>query len=230
MKIHPAQQGTLEWIMARTGIPTASEFNALVTPEFKIRSGEMPKTYLTKKVAEAWSGTPLPGWNTIDMDFGKILEEEAIPGFELMTDRPITRVGLITTDDGTVGCSPDGMFADGTGIEVKCPEMHTHVKFLLAGTLPKDYAAQVHGAMFVTGASHWTFMSYCRRFPALILTVERDEEAQEALRAALGIFQQGMAEALAKLEALNGGPPKRSRPEFVTPKPQYQPSETDLMP
>lgn len=230
MKIHEAQQGTLAWIMARTGIPTASEFDNLVTPEFKIRTGETPRTYLAKKVAEKWSGTPLPGWNTIDMDLGKMLEGEAIPAYELLTDQKIERIGLITTDDGTIGCSPDGMFADGTGIEVKCPEMHTHVKYLLAGTLPKEYAAQVHGAMFVTGASHWTFMSYCRLFPALILTVERDDEVQMSLSQALGCFLETMAEAMAKLETLNGGPPRRSRPEFVERKPEYEPSQTDFMP
>jgi hypothetical protein len=230
MIIRPEEQGTLGWIMARTGIPTASEFDSLVTPEWKIRTGETPKTYLAKKVAEAWSGTPLPGWNTIDMDFGKILEDEALPFYTLETGAEIKRVGLITTDDGAIGCSPDGMLEDGTGIEVKCPEMHTHVKYLLAGVLPKDYAAQVHGAMFVTGADHWTFMSYCRRFPALILRVERDDEAQAAIGAALDQFKASMAEALSKLEALNGGPPRRSRPEFIEPKAEYKPSDTDITP
>src|SRR5688572_16133076 len=115
MIIRPEEQGTLGWIMARTGIPTASEFDALVTPEWKIRAGATHKTYLAKKVAEAWSGTPLPGWNTIDMDFGKILEDEALPFYTLETGAEIKRVGLITTDDGAIGCSPDGMLPDGTG-------------------------------------------------------------------------------------------------------------------
>jgi hypothetical protein len=229
MKIHTDPQGSIRWLQSRNGIPTASEFDALVTPEWKIRTGESPKTYLAKKVAEAWSGMPLPGWNTLDMEFGKILEDEALPFYTLETGIEVGRVGLITTDDGTVGCSPDGMLPDGTGIEVKCPEAHTHVKYLLAGILPKDYAAQVMGAMFVTGAPHWTFMSYCRRFPALIVKVLRDDDALAALSAALEQFKVNMAEAIAHLEALNGGPPKRSQPAPATDTPQSWTSEAALM-
>jgi hypothetical protein len=208
MKIHPEPQNSLEWLLARSGIPTASEFDAIISPKWEIRSGEMPRTYLAKKVAEKWSGTPAAGFNTLDMDFGKILEEEALPFFELETGKAVQRLGLITTDDGTVGCSPDGWLYDSTGLEVKCLERHNHVRHLLAGELPKDYAAQVHGGMWVTGATSWTFLSYCRGFPPLIVTVKRDEEIMEAISGALALFLAQMQVALAKLEQLNGGPPK----------------------
>lgn len=217
MKIHPAEQGSLEWICARAGIPTASEFDSLLTPEFKLRTGEMPKSYLAKKVAEAWTGSPMPTFQSIDMDFGKILEEEALPFYSFQTGQEIKRVGLCLTDDGKVGCSPDGLIGDDCGIEVKSPAMDTHVKYLLAGTLPKDYAPQVHGAMFVTGRPRWVFMSYRRHFPPLILTVERDEEIQEKIAEALDGFLAGMTIALAKLEEINGGPPKRASNSHVHP-------------
>lgn len=210
MKIHPAPQGTLEWLCARAGIPTASEFDNIISPTFEIRKGETPKTYLAKKVAEAWTGTPAIGFNSIDMDFGQILEQEALPFYTLETGREVKRVGLLLTDDGQIGCSPDGLFDDGTGIEVKCPEAHTHVRYLLDGTLPKDYAAQVHGAMHVTGAPRWTFMSYRRSFPALILTIERDDAIQEVIGEALDLFLAHMKLAMDRLTELNGGPPKRA--------------------
>lgn len=213
MKIHPEPQGSLEWLMARSGIPTASEFDALVTPDFAIRKGEMPKTYLAKKVAEKWTGTPAAGFNTLDMDFGKILEEEALPFFELETGKTVQRLGLITNDEGTVGCSPDGWLDDNSGLEVKCLERHNHVRHLLAGDLPKDHAAQVYGGMFVTGAKHWTFLSYCRGFPPLIVDVKRDDEIMEAIGAALELFHAQMQAALDRLEQLNGGPPKRKAPK-----------------
>ncbi len=207
MIIHPAQQGSLEWMMARAGIPTASEFDALLTPEFKIRTGEMPKTYLAKKVAEAWTGGPLPSFQGFDMDQGQILETEAIPFYELETGEKVTRPGLCLTDDGAVGCSPDGLIGDDCGIEIKCPEMHSHVRYLLAGEVPKDYLAQVHGGMFVTGRSRWKFLSYRRHFPPLIVTVERDEEIQEQIASALALFLGQMQVAMERLEELNGGPP-----------------------
>jgi len=209
MKVHDAEQGSLGWMMDRVGVVTASEFDSILTPDFKIRTGEMPKTYLAKKVAERWTGSPMPGFNVWDMDQGHFLEEEAIPFYTLETGQEVQRVGLITTDDGRVGCSPDGLLGDDSGIEVKSPAMHTHVQYVLGGVLPKDYTAQVHGAMFVTGRKSWRFLSYRRHFPPLILTIERDEEIQEKIQDALTIFLAQMDAAMLKLEEINGGPPNR---------------------
>lgn len=227
MKIHPAQQNSLAWLQARAGVPTASEWDQLVTPEFKIRTGEMPKTYLARKVAEAWQGGPLPGWNTIDMDLGKILEEEAIPWFEMETGLSVQRVGLCLTDDERLGCSPDGLIGDDSGIEIKCPEAHTHTRYVLGGVLPKDYSIQVHGAMLVTGRRSWTFLSYRRHFPPLMLTIERDEEIQETLRTALDEFLARYENAMKRMTELNGGPPWRPAP-IVQPEPE--PEKDDIIP
>lgn len=212
MKLVNVQQGSVEWMQARAGIPTASEFDALVTPDFKVRTGEMPKTYLARKLAEAWLGGPLADAHVFDMEQGKILEEEAIPWFELEHNRTVQRVGLITTDDGRVGCSPDGLISERCGIEIKCPRPETHTRYLLAGELPKEYAAQVHGSMFVTGFPQWQFLSYRRRFPKFLLTVERDLEVQRNIRTALERFLEAFDEGWTRLCEINGGPPKRTQP------------------
>lgn len=174
MKIHNEyQQGSLEWMTARSGIPTASEFDQIFTPKFELRKGEMPETYLCKKIAEWWQGSALAEYASWDMDQGKILEDEAIPMFTLETGNEVQRVGFVTNDEGTVGCSPDGLLKVG-GIEVKCPRIDTHIKYVLGGEVPEKYLAQVHGSMFVTGAVSWHFMSYHRRTPSLIVWVPRD--------------------------------------------------------
>lgn len=227
MIIHPEPQGSVEWLQARAGVVTVSEFDNLVTGEFKIRDGEMPKTYLARKLAERWLGSPLAGFQSIDMDVGTILETEGIPFFELMTDQVVQRVGLITTDDGRVGCSPDGLLSDDSGIELKCARPETHTKYLLAGTLPKEYRAQVHGAMFVTGRPRWVFMSYCRRMPPLIITVERNEAIQETLGEAVNLFIVDLDTAMQRLTDLNGGPPRRSSNARET-KPEFTPNTEDV--
>jgi hypothetical protein len=211
MIVHPETQGSLEWGMRRCGIPTASEFDNLVTPQFEIRKGEMPKTYLYKKLAEAWMGAPMLGVNSFDTEMGSILEDEAKPWYELEYGVSIQRVGFITTDDGKCGCSPDGMIGD-VGVEIKCPAPHTHVGYLVKGALPKEYAAQVHGSMFVTGASTWKFVSYRRHFPALVIEVQRDHEIQSAIRQAISEFSMAFDFEMKHLEELNGGPPKRNKP------------------
>lgn len=215
-------------MIARAGIPTASEFDNLLTPEMKPRVGAMPESYLAKKVAEAWQGGPLAQLNVFDVEQGKILEEEAVPWFELEYSTPIQRVGLITTDDGRCGCSPDGLIGEDGGIEIKCPAVHTHVGYLLKGTLPKDYAAQVYGSMFVTGRKWWKFLSYRRRLPALVLTVERDDEAMESIQEALTLFLARFDRAMDRLIEINGGPPKR--PTVKPAAPAYQPDENNITP
>src|SRR5438105_15750612 len=101
------QQGSLEWLAARAGIPTASEFDQLLTPAFEIRKGQMPATYLARKVAEKWLGGPLPGFSSLDMEFGKIRQEEALPWYELEFAETVQRVGLVTNDDARVACPAD---------------------------------------------------------------------------------------------------------------------------
>jgi hypothetical protein len=206
MKIIDCKQQTPEWFACRAGIPTASEFDSLVTPLWKIRTGDGVNTYLARKLAERWLGHPIITFSgNAQTDQGNILEQEVIPMFELLWDCEIQRPGFITTDDGSVGCSPDGWLEDGAGVEIKSPLPSTHCAYLIANELPKDYAAQVHGSMYVTGAKEWKFVSYCRGFPSLVLTVERDEAAMAAIDEALLTFNAKLSLAYQKLVTLNSG-------------------------
>lgn len=216
MKIVECEQNSLEWLVLRAGKPTASEFSQLLTPKFEIRTGEMPKTFLARKLAEAWIDGPLPGHQSIDMEIGKILEDEAKPKYTLEYGDEITNVGFITTDDGRIGCSPDGLIGDDGGIEIKCPLAETHVKYLLAGKVPDDYITQVHGALYVTGRPWWRFMSYRRRFPTLMVQVNRDPEIIEAIHEALTEFLSRFDTAWSKLCDMNGGPPRNNFQSAIT--------------
>lgn len=219
MKIHNCEQLSKEWMELHVGIPTASGLDNLLTPEFELRKGETPKTYVYRKVAEAWRGKPEIDTNasSFRMDQGLILESEAIPYYELTTGRKITRVGFITTDDGRFGCSPDGIVHDGHpkrdsdwdrsfGIEIKCPAPHTHVKYLSEGVIPKEYRAQVYGGMFATGFSKWIFMSYCRGFPPLILEVGHDPKAESMITVAIGTFHTAFNHAREIIERWRDNP------------------------
>jgi len=199
-KIHDVQQGSVQWLQLHVGKPTASEFNNLMTPEFKARDGETPKTYLCKKVAEAWRNAPLMGFSTFSVEQGQMLEEEALPWFEVMhDDLDLQRVGFVESDDGKCGCSPDGLIGKDEGLEVKCPFAETQVKYLLDGKVPKDYLPQVHGSLYVTGRKRWRFLSYRRGFPALEVTVERDEEIMSKIATILSGFYGKFDEAMDKL-------------------------------
>lgn len=202
MKIHDCEQGTLEWTKLHFGIPTASGLDNLITPEFKLREGETPKTYLYKKVAEKLQGRPLIDLSASSfmLEQGMIVEEEARPWYELEYEKSVRKVGFISTDDGRFGCSPDGLIeGEDCGIEIKSPAAHTHVKYLVNGVLPKEYTAQVLGSMFATGFKKWVFVSYRRGFPALVLEIYGDQKAMDAIERAVDAFHSDFNRAMARI-------------------------------
>jgi len=206
-------QGDPEWIEAHCGIPTASEFKNLVTDKGEIRkwSSQMPNTYLHRKLAEKWGG-PLPGFTAYATEQGHFLEEKAIPIYEYEHRVKIDRVAFCTTDDGRIGCSPDGLIEPDGGIEIKSLELPHHIEVLLDGVLPVDYWAQVHGCMLVTGRPWWVFYAFRLNFPKLRVVVERDDAIQETLSDALGEFLQRFDAKWERLVAMHGRPPPRRQP------------------
>lgn len=194
------EQGTHEWHLLRLGKPTASEFSNIITPKFEARTGEMPFTYLCKKVAERFHGKPLPQPFTFAMEQGEILEDQARAWLEMDQGITVKQVCFIESDDRRFGCSPDGLIGEDGGLELKCPEAHTHVKYLLKGELPPEYATQVHGCMFVTGRKWWKFLSYRRGFPAFLITVERDESIMQKINLAVSAFCDRIDEEIQKLK------------------------------
>lgn len=201
MKIHDVKQGSPQWSTLRLGIPTASEFDALISPEWKIRTGQGPQTYLYQKLTEKLLGFATEA-SSFAMEQGSILEHEAVPWFEFTHDTQVKRVGFCTTDDGRFGCSPDGLLGEDGGIEIKCPQPATHLRYLMEGVVPKEYLAQVHGSMWVTGRSWWKFASYSRQFPPMVLHVNRDEEIMDTMDQALENFSSKFQAAYAKIKSM----------------------------
>jgi hypothetical protein len=229
MKVHQIAQGSVEWSLLRSGKVCASEFDSLVSPLGKVRTGDGPRSYLHKKLAEKWTGGPLPSLNVWDFDQGHFLEEYARPAFALETGLIAETCGFIESDDGRAGCSPDGLIAsENTGIEIKCPHIETHIGYLLAGILPSDYVLQVQASLYITGFKKWHFYSFRRKMPSLHLIIEPDETIQKAITTALAEFKARFDEGYKRLEEINGGPPKRNA--TFQPKPPKTDPNGDITP
>lgn len=200
-------QGKEQWHRERMCRPTASEFKYLVTPKWEIRkwTTEMPNTYLAAKLAERWKGEPNEGFYSAAMEQGSLREKQAIPWYEGIYDAEIERVGFVASDDGRIGCSPDGMFPDGSPLELKVPEPKNHTKYLLAGVVPEEYTVQVQGEILVCEKDHGTFMSWRPDFPKLVVQVSQIDEAKKALREALAAFLAKFDEGWRRLVEMNGG-------------------------
>ncbi len=200
MKIHACEQGDRDWLNLRAGRPTASEFGRFMTSRFEYRDGEMPKTYLYEKVAEAILKHALPSGSSWATEQGQILEGEARAWYQLETGDFIRQVGFIEAEDGGSGCSPDGLCeASGYGLELKAPFPQTHLRYLDENRVPLDYITQVHGSMFVTGFSEWRFASYSRGLPALMLTVPRDEEVMGKIAGCIAKFHANFLALMARV-------------------------------
>ena len=175
MKIHDVIQGHPDWHKLRRGIPTGSEFSRIITPA----KGEYAKgadTYAAELIAESlgwyksFQGSP-------DTERGHRLEKEALRWLTLRFGVKTRDVGFITSDCGRYGASPDAMTLDGVPVEVKNPDLHTFVKWAIAGGLPDDHKAQVHGEMFVTGADRCIFVANteCGYLENIMIEVPRDD-------------------------------------------------------
>jgi len=172
MKIHEVEQGTTEWHALRLGIPTASNFDKLITTK-----GEPSKSrtkYLYQLVGERLSGTKEEGYTNGYMERGIQLESEARSFYEVVTGKELKTCGFITDNHGDYGCSPDGLVGDDGLIEIKCPSMAVHVGYLIDNKLPTDYFQQVQGQMFVAERKWLDFISYYPGIPPLIIRVEKD--------------------------------------------------------
>jgi len=218
---------TLSWLAARLGKVTASDASCLITDKGEVKKGEGPKTFLAEKLAEWWQGSPLDAFQSFAMGNGVILESKAIPYAALMYDLEIKQVGFIETEDHRAGASPDGVcfgddpkiflpysptFLDSnpnwSGIEIKCPELKTHVKYLIDGKCPPAYLPQLQFSMWVTGCDTWHFMSWSRTLPAFHVLVEKDGTFQDSITDALALFYSQFDAGIKRLTEINGGPNK----------------------
>jgi hypothetical protein len=174
MRIVECEQGTPEWYALRLGVPTASEFDCIITP----KKGELAAAhegYIDRLIDECVRPNVERGFcGNAHTERGNELEPEARRLYGFMRDASPKVVGFVLRDDGLAGCSPDSLVADDGGLEVKCPDGPTHVGYLRAGVLPDKYKPQVHGSLLITGRSWWDFMSYCPGHKPLIVRVKPD--------------------------------------------------------
>ena len=176
------EQGSEEWLSARLGIPTATGIKNIVTQSGQKSSGWV--SYLAELIAESIEGGS-DGFKSNDMQRGNELEPRARMAYEFETGNDVVQVGGVYLNaDKDLMVSPDGLIPSLTkGLEIKCPKMKTHIKYLLEGGVPVEYVIQVQAALWVTGYETWDFISYCPEYqkqPLYVYTAERDQVLMQA--------------------------------------------------
>ena len=194
-------QGSREWIQARLGIPTASQFHRIISPK-TMKPSASAGGYLYELVAERIIGESLDELVTAYMERGAALEDEAVKFYELQRNLDTERVGFCLRDDGRVGCSPDRLVGGDGGLEIKCPSAKTHVGYLI-GEPQNEYRAQVQGCLWITGRDWWDWLSFHPDMPPALIRFRRDEEfiaaLDEAMSEFLGRLDGGVARVRARM-------------------------------
>jgi hypothetical protein len=211
------EQGSPEWFKHRRGIPTASEFGRILTPK-RLHLSESADRYIEELIAERLCEQLPEGvenFTSRSMRFGIETEDEARSYFKLRTGFDAVKCGFCVTEDGTIGCSPDALVYDGDtligGLELKCPEAKTHIRWLLGKSLPEEHKPQVHGGMIVTGLDRWWFMSYRPDLKnqnvekGFILSVKPDVYTDMLIQA-LGEFNTRLSKMATTLGAISQPP------------------------
>lgn len=188
--IYNVEQGSEDWFLIRMGIPTASEFQTIITgPDRQFSKGA--KKYAYKIIAEMITGTR-QGSDYISpaMEMGHITEEAAAESYEFANDIKTEIVGFMTDDDGLIGCSPDRLVGDDGGVEIKRKEADGMVEYLLSNKIDPAHRAQLQGNMLVTGRLWWDWHLYNPDMPRRTIRTYRDERYISDLRRDLFQFRK----------------------------------------
>jgi len=178
MIIVDCEQGTQEWLKARLGVPTGSEFNKIITPA-KMQQSSQADGYVNKLIGEWLTGEPDDTYKSDLMDRGTELEGEARDYYSFKFDVEVKQVGFCLEDAKRYGCSPDGLVGEDGGIEIKCPSRGVHVGYLINERVPTDYKLQVIGSLLVTGRDWWDFISYYPGIESLVVRTNRADVEEE---------------------------------------------------
>ncbi len=209
MIVHDVEQGSERWFALRAGMPTASAFGKIVKAD-----GTLSKSitaYASQLAAELFAGKPMESFDgngNTWMDRGKETEAEAVSTYEFTYDVAVQKVGFITNDMGTVGCSPDGLVNDDGGIEVKCLKAENHVEltsyYAKHKVAPPKYLRQVQGSLWICQRKWWDQVFFHPDLPLLVIRQAPDLEYHAALAAAVATV---IAERDAALKSLKGATP-----------------------
>lgn len=199
MKIfNDIEQGSEAWLKMRLSIPTASNFHRIISPTGK--KSEQSDQYMRELIAERIRGARFEKFKkTASMERGNELEEQAAQTYALLRGIEPQKVGFITNDAGTIGCSPDRLLGDDGLLEIKCPDPDTMVSYMLRGKLEQTYRPQTQGQMWIAERKWGDTIAYDELMVPVIMRSERDNSFIMDLSREMNEFLAKMQQALEDL-------------------------------
>lgn len=207
LRAMPGEPGSVEWLMARVGHCTGSEFSSVMAVRKDKKEAAPRYNYRIELICERLTGEPSTRFVSQYMKWGTAHEDAARMAYSAATGALVTQPGF--TKHPTIpycGGSVDGLVDHDGIIEIKAPDTTTHIETLLAGAMPEDHKPQVQGYLWITGRQWCDFISYDPRLPAgldlFVKRVPRDDDYIAELAANVMRFLEETHELHSRLLAL----------------------------
>lgn len=168
MKFIQCIQGTPEWLQARAGAITASNFSDALSV-LKRASGkkvagdptDASEKYACDVAIERIHGEPVgPPPKAWVLERGHELETVARRLYEQRRGVMAMESGIVKTDDDWFGYSTDGEVDDDGLIEIKCPVDSLKIRDMWMTGDVSEYHHQMQGGMWITGRKWCDFIMY----------------------------------------------------------------------
>jgi hypothetical protein len=177
-------QGSQEWFDLRLGKVTGSKFKAVLTKGTK--GAEYGATFLTyaRELAEQlYIGEMKESYKSEAMQRGNDQEPNARNRYIIETGNMAEEVTGFDVSKN-VFISPDSIIGTDGGLEIKNPNTATHLAYMKAGIVPKEYYPQVQGCIWGGERDWWDFMSYDDRLKygqVFLIRTYRDDKVIKEL-------------------------------------------------
>lgn len=191
---HDIEQNTDDWMAMRSSIPTASNFATVMASGKGGGESVTRRKYMLKLVAARIGGKLADAWGNAHTARGHEMEPEAIDTYAFVRDVDVSPGGFFTLDDGSAGCSPDGLVGNDGVTQVKTALPELHLEMLLADRLPPAHKPQVQGELWVAEREWSDFVCYWPGLPIFIHRVFRDEEYIRSIASAVRAFNEELEE------------------------------------
>src|SRR5256714_5749426 len=145
------------------------------------------------------------------MERGLIVEAEAADWYEFDQDVTTQRIGFITNDEHTMGCSPDRLVGNDGLLEIKAPLPHTQVEYWISGEVDERFRPQLQGQLYISQRSWVDIVCWHDVLPKLVTRVEPDEKFIQALDRELQILNFFIESVMEKIRATHELPIPPSR-------------------
>src|SRR6516164_6581024 len=184
---HDVPQYSEVYDRLKLGIPTSSHFHKIITPQ----------------------GKPSKQWREYACVL--IAEGEAADWYEFDQDVTVQKVGFITDDNHTIGCSPDRLVGDEGLLEIKAPLPQTQVEYWISGEVSDRFRPQLQGQLYVSKRSWVDILCWHDVLPKVVMRVEPDDKFIKALDRELQTFNFFIERVMEKICAINDAPASPGR-------------------